>query len=80
MYQFRCMINVVDKEYLKAFGKNLQKIRNQKGFSQEQLALKADISQSQIARIESGDINTTISTTKVIARALNMESWELFKF
>ncbi len=46
----------------------------------EQLALEADIEYSQIAKIETGRINTTISTCYIIAQALEIEVVELFKF
>ena len=50
-----------------------------KGFTQEQLANEADISISQIQRIEYGEINTTIASSKAIADALEIDIHELFK-
>lgn len=40
----------------------------------------SDILISQIGRIESGEINTTISTAKVIAISLEMNPKDLFDF
>lgn len=40
----------------------------------------SDILISQIGRIESGEINTTISTAKVIATLLEMNPKDLFDF
>ena len=51
-----------------------------KKISQEILAYSADIPISQVGRIERGEINTTISTIKVIANALNIPLKELFDF
>ena len=66
-------------KFLISFGKNLKKIRMSKGFTQEQLANEADISISQIQRIEYGEINTTIASSKAIADALEIDIHELFK-
>lgn len=61
------------------FGKNVSKIRNEKGITQEQLAEEAKISQVQVARIESGRLNTSISTVSAIAYALGVNEGDLFK-
>jgi len=74
------VIKVKNTEYIKAFGKNLKKHRNLVGLSQENLAIDADIPISQVGRIERGEVNTTISTAYVLAKALKIEVFELFKF
>jgi transcriptional regulator with XRE-family HTH domain len=72
--------NVKDIKYIKKFGENLKQIRLNKNLSQEVLAFTADILISQIGRIERGEINTTISTVKVLAEALDISVKELFDF
>lgn len=74
------MINNRDKEYLQAFGKNLRRVREARGLSQHDLALKADINKNQIGNIERGEVNTTISTVNVIAQVLDVQPRELFDF
>ncbi|MCH4551994.1 helix-turn-helix domain-containing protein [Aestuariibaculum lutulentum] len=74
------MINIKDKKFIEAFGKNLRKLRKEAGLSQENLANDADIPLSQIGRIERGEVNTTISTVHVLAEALKIEITDLFKF
>ncbi|UGU17718.1 helix-turn-helix domain-containing protein [Sinomicrobium kalidii] len=74
------MNNIRDEAYLKAFGKNLRLIRKRQGFSMEKLALDAGIEYSQIFDIEHGKINTTISTVRVIAKALKIPEKDLFDF
>ncbi|MBP0905598.1 helix-turn-helix domain-containing protein [Mariniflexile gromovii] len=74
------MINVKDKKFIKAFGKNLKKIRKDVGLSQEDLANDADIPLSQVGRIERGEVNTTISTVYVLATALKINITDLFNF
>ena len=74
------MTKIRNSTYLKAFGRNLYNLRVAKGLSQEQLANKADIPINQVGRIERGEVNTTISTTYVIAKALEVPSKTLFDF
>ena len=74
------MIKIKDEEYLQAFGSHLRKIRKSKGLSQEKLAYKADLSLSQIGRIERGEINPTICTIKVIAEALEVKITIMYDF
>lgn len=73
-------MNSFDREYLIDFGKNFAKIRKQKGMTQEQLAYKSNISLSQIARLETGVLNTSIITLKILSENLEIEIWQLFKF
>ncbi|MCW3105280.1 MAG: hypothetical protein JWO09_3720 [Bacteroidetes bacterium] len=65
---------------IKAFGKNLKKIRQAKKVTQEQLAFATGLELSQIGRIERGVINTSISNVFEIAEALEIEPIELWKF
>ncbi len=74
------MINVKDEKYLKAFGKHLKLLREEKGLSQEALANNSDVSLPQITRIERGVINPTICTIKALAFGLEKEIFELFQF
>lgn len=69
-----------NSEFLIKFGKNLKEIRKSKGFTQAELANDIGIEISQISRIERGIINTSLSTTNEIAKALKIDIVELFKF
>lgn len=69
-----------EKEFLIAFGQNLKKIRKEKGFTQEQLAIDLDIEISQISRIERGVINTSIGNVNAIARVLKVKYSDLLSF
>jgi transcriptional regulator with XRE-family HTH domain len=73
------MHKVRNEEVMQLFGKNVHEIRKQRGFTQEYLAEEANISQVQVARIESGKLNTSISTVASLARALNVDPGEFFK-
>lgn len=72
--------HIFDEAGLRAFAVRLKQVRKIKNLSQEQLALKAEISLSQIARIETARINPTLSTIFRIVRALDIELSELFNF
>lgn len=70
----------VDATYLKEFGKNLKKIREQKNITQAQLAIDCDFDVSVISRIERGAVNTSLSNIRFISKALGVEMKELFIF
>lgn len=65
--------NVRNDELLKRIGSNIRRLREEKGMSQEKLAELADISQVQVARIEAGRNNVTISTLWAICEALGSD-------
>ena len=67
------MINVKNKALVKALGKRIKEIRKEKGLSQEDLSNEAEVPLSQIGRMERGEINPTISTLFIIAKALGVE-------
>jgi transcriptional regulator with XRE-family HTH domain len=71
---------IFDEAGLKAFAKRLKEVRKMKNLSQEELALRTELTLSQIARIETAKINTTLSTVFRIARILDIELPELFDF
>ena len=68
-----------DKDFLIAVGANLRKIRTEKGVSQEELAHRTQMTLAQIGRFERGEINSGISMLSFLARALDIEPFELVK-
>ena len=74
------MINNKNKSYLIALGKHLRKLREEEKLSQEDLANDCDIPINQIGRIERGEINTTVSTLYLIAKALHLKPKDLLDF
>ena len=79
-HTFDAVINIKNKSFIKNFGENLRRIRKEREISQESLSYEADIPLSQIGRIERGEINTTISTVFVLAKALEVEPKDLLDF
>lgn len=61
------------------FGENVRKIRIQKGWSQEKLALNAEIDRTYLPDIEKGKRNVSITIIEKISKALNVEIKDLFK-
>jgi len=80
MFQIRNMNVHRDNEFLRKFGKNLRRIRQEGKFSQEALSDLAEVPRSQIARIERGEVNPTITTVKKFAEALQIDIQFLFQF
>ncbi len=63
----------------KKFGKNLKRLRLEKGISQESLALSADLDRTYIPSIEKGERNVSITVVEKLANALNVNISEFFK-
>lgn len=66
------------KELLISFGTTLRKLRLEKGFTQEQLAIELGVEISQISRIERGVINTSVTTLYEISKVLDVEVGAFF--
>jgi transcriptional regulator with XRE-family HTH domain len=69
----------VKKPILKTFGTNVQKIRKQKGLSQEELAKKCRLHRTYIGGIERGERNVSLINLKKIATALGVKIDDLVK-
>lgn len=69
-----------DQEGLDKLAQKLQEVRKRLGYTQEQLSMETGISLSQIARIETGRINPTVSTLMRIARVMDIMVGELLAF
>ena len=74
------MKRVRDPLYIVAFGSRLRELRTGRELSMEQLGHLAQIPLSQVARIELGKINPSISTAKALADALGITVAELMTF
>jgi transcriptional regulator with XRE-family HTH domain len=61
-------------------GKHIQKLRELKGISQQDLAAKCNFEKSNISRLEVGRVNPTLSTLEKVANALELSLLELFDF
>ena len=61
------------------FGKKVKQLRNEKGWSQEKLALTADLDRTYIPSIEKGERNVSILVIEKIAKALETDIINLLK-
>lgn len=69
-----------DETLQKKVGKRIQELRIQKNLSQQILAAKCNFEKSNLSRLESGRVNSTLSTLNTIAKGLEVNIVELFKF
>lgn len=60
-------------------GLNLQRIRRDKGLSQEELAHRAGVHQTYLSGVEGGKRNPSIAVLARIAKALNIDVEEFFR-
>ncbi len=60
-------------------GRNLKRLREDQGLSQEEFAWEADLHRTYISGVERGIRNPTVTVLKKIADGLGVEPGELFK-
>jgi transcriptional regulator with XRE-family HTH domain len=63
----------------KAFGERLRAVRQEKGLSQEALALASELDRTYIGGIERGERNVSLINIHKIARALGVTPKELMQ-
>ena len=63
----------------KHLGNKIKLLRLEKSYSQEELAYKAEIDRTYISDIEKGERNVSILIIEKLAKALEIEVFELFK-
>lgn len=64
----------------KKFGKRVQKLRKERGLTQEKLAELIGVDRSYMGFIERGERNPTLDKISKITKALNVTLPELFHF
>ena len=61
------------------FSKKLRKLREKKGLTREELAVKTKLSFSMISQIERAENNPSFDTIETLAKALRCEGTEFFR-
>jgi len=61
-------------------GENLKIARQKLGLTQSEIAKKAKISTNYYARIERGEVNTSVETLESIFKALGVKSSDILPF
>jgi transcriptional regulator with XRE-family HTH domain len=69
-----------DENAIKEFGKKVRELRIKKGLTIEEFANDADLHVNQVARIERGETNPTISSIFLIAQKLGVHPIKLIDF
>ncbi|MCX7167873.1 MAG: helix-turn-helix transcriptional regulator [Rhodocyclales bacterium] len=64
---------------LVALGETIRSVRIDRGISQENLALLAEVDRTHVGRVERGDNNVAILTLKKLADALEVSLAQLMK-
>ena len=73
------MCTMKHESYLKSLGRRIKSLRKEKNLSQDRLSEKIDKSVDTISNIERGKFAPRLDTALEIARALDVELFELFK-
>ncbi len=63
----------------KQFGNKVKFFRTEKGWSQEKLALTAELDRTYIPSIEKGERNVSIEVIYKLAKALDIDVLDFFK-
>ena len=80
-YQILQLIKIMQEQTIQIkVGKQIQKLRELKGISQQDLAAKCNFEKSNMSRLEAGKVNPTLSTLEKVATALEINIIELFNF
>lgn len=58
---------------------NLRALRRRQGLSQEELAYRADIDRTYVSALEREVYAATVDILERLARALDVQTWELLK-
>jgi transcriptional regulator with XRE-family HTH domain len=66
-------------ELRKVFANNLRQLRTAAGFSQEELAFRADLDRTYISALERGVYSASVVTIERLAHALSVEPAELLR-
>jgi len=57
--------------YRKQLGERIRKLRDQKGWSQEEFAARCEVNRSYMGRIERGELNLTLESLEKVGKGLN---------
>jgi transcriptional regulator with XRE-family HTH domain len=68
-----------DCQLVSVFALNVRRRRLELSLSQEELAERAGVHRTYVGMLERGEKNVTIYNIERLARALDLESWELLK-
>lgn len=69
---------MAEETLARRFGKLVRRLRQEKGYSQEEFSFRVGLHQTYVSLVERGERNVTIQTAERIAKALGTTMAELF--
>lgn len=69
-----------DLSFQIAFGKNLKKLREERNWTQMDLAVVSGLNETQISKIENGEYGPNLNSLRLLCNALGVYPKELFEF
>ena len=79
-HTYNCSVIIMKTEINKKLGKRIQYLRQQRNISQERLAETIDIATTSLSYVETGRGFMTLNTLEKLAKALDVELYEIFQF
>jgi transcriptional regulator with XRE-family HTH domain len=70
---------VAEETLARRFGELVRRMRQERGYSQEEFSFRVGLHQTYVSSVERGERNVTIGTAERIAKALGMSLSDLFK-
>lgn len=70
---------MAEEELAKRFGELVRRLRQERGYSQEEFSFKVGLHQTYVSSVERGERNVTIQTAQRIARALDTSLARIFE-
>lgn len=70
----------MDKSLLEKLAKRIKELRKKNGFTQDELAFRANIERSTLGNIETAQNDVTLTKVNQIAKAFDLTLSELLKF
>lgn len=70
---------MAEEELAKRFGELVRRLRQERGFSQEEFSFRVRLHQTYVSSIERGERNVTIQTAQRIAKALDTSLAGMFE-
>ena len=68
-----------DRKLLKSIGDKIRLIRKEQGYSQEELAFKAELDRTYLGSVERGERNISVINLERIMRALDLTAADALK-
>ena len=68
------------KAFLEKLGKNVAKLRKQKGYSQDRIYLEAGLSRGTMSKIERGLVSVEVFTLYRVAQIIDVPLKKFFEF